>query len=474
MDLTNYYNFKKLKSNSDQFKKIFFYRICGTGMGAAACLLKAAGYEVAGADKMFYPPMSTYLDNSGIEVYKLDEISLDEIAQNYDLIVVGNVVAKASDDARDIENSGTPFCSFPSAIGALVLEKKKVVGLSGTHGKTTTTYMGVQVFEKLGAKPGHFIGGVMEDRAPANIGEGEFFFIESDEYDSAYFEKYSKFQSYSIDNLVITSLEFDHADIFSSIDDIKNEFRQVIPKADLVIGCDDWQYIKELKSERIQKKWLDYGDKFLEILEESSMGTKFSLLYESQKKTFKTNVIGKHNILNLSSIILVALKAGYSVDEIQKSITDLKMVQRRQELKGEYKGSLIIDDFAHHPTAVEETIKAIKVKYPDRKIHACLEPGSATARSDIFQKQFVSALELADKITIISPSRPTTAIGHGDLDVSELVKSLESSGIDTYPVQDLEKLISRIEDFSNENSVHLVMSNSSCLGLWSSEFVKKL
>jgi len=473
MDLSNYHNFQKLKSNESKFKKIFFYRICGTGMGAAACLLKAAGYEVAGADKMFYPPMSTYLDNSGIDVFKLDDIDLKEVSKNYDLIVVGNVVAKSSDDARDIENSGTAFCSFPAAIGAFVLEKKKVVGLSGTHGKTTTTYMGVQVFEKLGAKPGHFIGGVMGDRAPANIGEGDFFFIESDEYDSAYFEKYSKFQSYSIDNLVITSLEFDHADIFSSIDDIKNEFRQVIPKSEFVVGCSDWNYINELKSERIQRSWIDYGNDSINILEESPLGTKFSLKLEN-KTTFKTNVVGKHNILNLSSIIHVAHKAGYSNSEIQNAITDLKMVQRRQELKGKYKSSLIIDDFAHHPTAVEETIKAIKVKYPEYKIHACLEPGSATARSDIFQKQFVSALNLADRITVIAPTRPTTAIGHGDLDVKALVKELESTGTNSLAVEMLEKLVDRIEEYSDEKVVHLVMSNSSCLGLWSSEFVKKI
>ncbi len=474
MDLKNYHNFQKLKNNSNTFKKIFFYRICGTGMGAAACLLKGAGHEVAGADRMFYPPMSTYLEESGIDIYKLEDISLKDIARDYDLIVVGNVVAKASDDAREIEQLGIPFCSFPSAIGAFVLENKTVVGLSGTHGKTTTTYMGVQVFEKLGAKPGHFIGGVMGDRAPAEVGSGEFFFIESDEYDSAYFEKYSKFQSYSIDHLVITSLEFDHADIFSSIDDIKNEFRQVIPKAKTVIGCSDWKYINELNSERIHKNWVGYGDDTTEILEESEIGTKFSLSYNSKKYVFKTNAIGKHNILNLSSILLVALRAGYSEEEIQGSITDLKMVQRRQEVKGEYKGATIVDDFAHHPTAVEETIKAIKVQYPNKKIHACLEPGSATARSDIFQEQFVCALALADMISVIAPTRPTTAIGHGDLNVPELINSLSHQGHDCTSVEDLNKLLERIEEFSSSDTVHLVMSNSSCLGLWSSDFIKKL
>lgn len=474
MNLDNYFDFNMIKDKAKDIKKIFFYRICGTGMGAAACLLKEAGYEVAGADRMFYPPMSTYLDHSGIEVFKLDELDLQKLKNEYDLIVVGNVVARMSQEARDLEELGIPFCSFPAAIGALVLEDKKVVGLSGTHGKTTTTYFGVQVFEKLGANPGHLIGGVMGDRAPAAVGKGDFFFIESDEYDSAYFEKFSKFQSYSINELVITSLEYDHADIFESIDSIKKEFRAIIPKADTIIGCSDWDYIKDLKEEYPKSLWQDYGKETINILEKSELGTTFSIKHNEKEYLFKTNVIGLHNILNLTSIIMVALNADFTHDQIQQAIKDLKMVQRRQEIKGIFNKSVIIDDFAHHPTAVEETISAIATQYPGKKLNIYLEPGSATARSDLFQDKFVQSLLQADDITIISPTRATTAIGRSDLNVPQLIQDLKKSGKNAVAIESLDLLVDKIKSESDENSIQLIMSNSSCLGLWSSDFVKSL
>ncbi|TGD46667.1 Mur ligase domain-containing protein, partial [Halobacteriovorax sp. Y22] len=173
MNLANYMDITKLQDVTN-VKKVFFYRICGTGMGAAACLLKESGLEVAGADRMFYPPMSTYLESSGIDIFNLEDENLKDIIKGYDLIVVGNVVARQSDDARMLEELGIPFCSFPAAIGAFVLKNKKVVGVSGTHGKTTTTYFGVQLFEKLGMNPGYLIGGVMDERPPARTGEGEY------------------------------------------------------------------------------------------------------------------------------------------------------------------------------------------------------------------------------------------------------------------------------------------------------------
>ena len=190
--------------------------------------------------------------------------------------------------------------------------------------------------------------------------------------------------------------------------------------------------------------------------------------------TFKTNLMGMHNILNLASIIMVALKAGKTVDEIQEGILDLKMVQRRQEVKGELNESPIIDDFAHHPTAVTETVSAISLKYPGKKIHAYLEPGSATARSDLFQERFVDSLKDVASATIIKPMRPTTAKGQGDLDVEKLKADLDGIGVKTSIVTELDMLISLIKDNSNKDSIQLVMSNSSCLGLWSSEFVKTL
>ncbi|EQC44763.1 Mur ligase family protein [Bacteriovorax sp. Seq25_V] len=468
MNLSNYLDFKNLQNKS--FKKIFFYRICGTGMGAAACLLKEAGFDVSGADSMFYPPMSTYLETSGIKISTIDKLDFKTLKSEYDLIVVGNVVAGSSQEAREIEECGVPFTSFPTAIGALVLNKKTVIGLSGTHGKTTTTYLGAQVFEKLGEDCGYLIGGVMNGRPPSRLGKSPLFFIESDEYDSAYFEKFSKFQSYCVNHFVITSLEFDHADIFSSIEDIKNEFRKVIPTTSSVVGCSDWPEIISLRDQFKEHQWQDYGKNNIHIIERSEFGTKFKI----EDETYKTNLVGDHNIYNLSSIILIAKELGYTKEKIDLAITELLLVKRRQEERGNYRGAIVIDDFAHHPTAVRETLKAVMTKYPKKKINAFLEPGSATARSDIFQAEFLDALKDASAVTIIKPQRPTTAKGRGDLDVTLIATKLNEIGIDASCVVTLEQLQERIDNLSSEENVHLIMSNSSTLGLWSSDFVKNI
>ena len=219
MNLTNKLDYSDLKKIQKDIKRVFFYRVCGTGMGAAACLLKEKGYEVEGGDTNFYPPMSTYLESTGIPLHKLEKID-QEFLKSFDLIVVGNVVPNGSPDARLIEELGVNFSSFPTAIGALVLSDVNVIGIAGTHGKTTTTYFATQIFENLKADPGYLIGGVMVGRPSSKLGNGKYFFIESDEYDSAYFEKISKFRSYAIDNLILTSLEYDHADIFASVEAI--------------------------------------------------------------------------------------------------------------------------------------------------------------------------------------------------------------------------------------------------------------
>ncbi len=188
MNLANCLDYSGLKKIQATVKKVFFYRVCGTGMGAAACLLKEKGYLVEGGDSNFYPPMSTYLESTGIPLHKVDQITR-EFLKSFDLIVVGNVIPKGGADATLIEELGVKFVSFPTAIGALVLSDVNVVGIAGTHGKTTTTFFATQIFENIGADPGYLIGGVMEGRPSAKLGNGKYFFIESDEYDSAYFEK---------------------------------------------------------------------------------------------------------------------------------------------------------------------------------------------------------------------------------------------------------------------------------------------
>ncbi|MBH48630.1 MAG: hypothetical protein CME71_10720 [Halobacteriovorax sp.] len=477
MDLTHYLSGEQLIAKRDQIKRIFFYRVCGTGMGAAACLLKEKGLHIEGGDTQFYPPMSDYLKSTGIPCHNLKDFDVKRLSE-FDLIVVGNVVPRKSEDAALIEKCGVKFCSFPAALGAFVLKDANVVGVAGTHGKTTTTYFATQMFEKLGQDPGYLIGGVMEGRPSAKLGGGKYFFIESDEYDSCYFEKFSKFQSYEIDHLILTSLEFDHADIFKDLDAIKLEFRNLFAKVTQGITyCSDYQPIIDLHNENLEHYknlyWQSYGDKDQrgpKILEVSDKGTVFEL----QGVRYKSNVVGIHNILNLSSVILFALNEGFTKEQIDSAISDLKMVRRRQELRGYYQGTPVIDDFAHHPKAVELTLQGLKLSYPGRKLLVVMEANSATARSNIFQNEFEQALHHADEVLFAKPARPTSVSWAGNLDIEAMAKNLTAINKSSLVIENLQTLRMEIDKRLTDQSLLVVLSNGTCLGLWESDFVQAL
>lgn len=458
-------------------KKVFFYRICGTGMGAAACLLKENGFHVEGGDLNFFPPMSTYLESTGIPCKKIEEVT-DEYLKSFDLIVVGNVVPRMSDDARKIESLGIPFTSFPSALGYLVLKEQNVIGISGTHGKTTTSFFMTQILENLGKKPGYFIGGVIEGRPPSRLGDGSYFVIESDEYDSAYFEKFSKFRSYHIDHLILTSLEFDHADIFESMEDIKDEFRALIPNVEGAhIYCGNYPAAKELADEFKGKEVHWYGDKEVagpKIISAGEEGTSFSLNWKGETKEFKTNIVGKHNIENITSCLIFCLNEGFSAGEIQNSISNLSLVKRRQEIRGTYGKAIIIDDFAHHPRAVEATMEAIRSRFSSKKLKVIFEPHSATARSSFFQEGFENSLSEADEVYITKLPRPTSAKGAVDLDVDKVVEKAKNKGKESKVISSTEEVIEVVKGAGDEDSVVLVLSNGTCLGLWQSDFMHEI
>lgn len=480
MNLANKLDYSALKKLQKDIKRVFFYRVCGTGMGAAACLLKEKGFEVVGGDTNFYPPMSTYLESTGIPLHKLDKID-QTFLKSFDLIVVGNVVPNGGPDAKIIEELGVKFASFPTAIGALVLSEVNVIGIAGTHGKTTTTYLATQVFENLNALPGYLIGGVMEGRPSSKLGSGKYFFIESDEYDSAYFEKISKFRSYSIDNLILTSLEYDHADIFGSVEEIKDQFRAAIPHIDKkFIFCSDYVAANELFAEFTdgdKNRWIKYGEKSEvgpKILESSPNGTSFQLKFNKEEYTFETNLIGRHNVANLSAVIIYALSEGFTKDQVAAAIKNLEMVKRRQEVRGIYKGALVIDDFAHHPRAVELTLDGIITKYPGKNIHVVMEPNSATARSAIFQKEFEESLGRAASVIFTKPTRPTSVKNVGDLDIYKIVEHVKSTGRAGSVVGNLDELMTELEKITGNDNVILILSNGTCLGLWESDFVKNL
>lgn len=467
----------EILENQFKIKKIFFYRVCGTGMGAAACLLKEKGFDVEGADNNFSPPMSDYLESTKIPLYQLSDISKEKL-QEYDLIVVGNVVPNGSEDAKQVENSGVPYCSFPAAIGGLVLKNVNVVGIAGTHGKTTTTYFITQLFEKLGEKPGYFIGGVMPGRNSSVLGDGKYFFIESDEYDSSYFEKISKFRLYHLNSMILTSLEFDHADIFNNVEDIKDQFRPTLNELDgVLIYENSFSATNELVDELKNLKTFTYGDSSQSgpvILEQGAEGTTFEVKFSNETLKFKTSVIGKHNILNLSACITYALNEGFSVEKVRNAVESLEMVKRRQEVRGLFHNAIVIDDFAHHPRSVKFTIDTIKQKYPSREVLVVMEPNSATARSNLFQNEFEESLSTADTLIMVKPPRPTSIKSAKDLDCQKIVERLRTDGKDAFYIDNLRDLLDKLNDYSKKEIVFLILSNGTCLDLWKSEFVSEL
>lgn len=480
MDLSYLASQDDLIKRRDHIKKIFFYRICGAGMGPAAVLVKQAGFDVHGADSAFYPPMSTFLETTGIPLFKLEEVT-PEFLKQYDLIVVGNSVSGKAEVARMIEKTGVPFTSFPAALGSLVLKDKNVIGIAGTHGKTTTTYFMTQLLEKLGQNPGYLVGGIIEGREPAKLGD-KYFVIESDEYDSAYFHKISKFRLYELKNMILTSLEFDHADIFSSVETIEDEFRHVIPsmKSTLIFNHDypsAMKLYRDYQGKNLAQKWFLYGENS-ELgpheVKTFEHGSEFVLLWNGEKVSFRTSVVGHHNVLNLSSCLIFLLAEGFDVTSVQTAALKIGMVKRRQEVRGRYKNMIVVDDFAHHPRAITVTMDAIRARFRDKKIVTIFEPISATARSSIFQSEFRDSLAASDEVIIAKASIPTTAIGGKDLDVELLAKEISERGRPAVCVSKLEELRNAIDQSSGSEAVLLVLSNRTCLGLWESDFVKEL
>lgn len=474
MNLTNMISNVDLIKNKDSIKKVFFYRICGTGMGACACLLKDNGFEVEGADQNFYPPMSTYLESTKIPLFKLDEVD-SKFLQKYDLIIVGNSVPRLSDGARMIEESGVQFTSFPSALGSLVLKDKNVIGVAGTHGKTTTTFFLTQILNNLNIDTGYFVGGILNNRPPSYLGSSQYFIIESDEYDSAYFQKYSKFRLYELNKMILTSLEFDHADIYNNVEEIEKEFEAVIPKLDYIVADESYSSIQNLKNSYSSKNWKLYNNDFgPKNIQGSTSGSSFELVINGDIHQFKTNVIGEHNIYNISSCILLLVSEGFEIDFISKAIQNLSLVKRRQEERGVYKDAIIVDDFAHHPRAISLTVNAIKTKYPNRNIVTVFEPVSATARSDVFQNEFAKSLMESDDVIIAKNPLSTTAKNSKDLDCDKLVVDIAKKCHSAKVVTNLPELRAEIDSFSNKENLILVLSNRSCLGLWESDFVQEI
>ena len=450
----------------EHVKKIHLIAVCGTGMGALASMLKDMGFEVTGSDRKIYPPMSSFLAQKGIKV--ADGFNGENITHDTDLVVVGNAVSKDNIEVIETDKLGLYFCSMPQALNRFIAAGKKPIIITGTHGKTTTSSILAWILYKARLDPTFMIGGLLKNfDSNYRLGKGEHIIIEGDEYDTAFFDKGPKFLHYDPYIAVLTSVEFDHADIFKDMNHVKEAFDRFISsiaQKSTLVAFDGDKNVEELISGRkcrVERYGRDM-DSTWRILNISidPPWTFFEVLKQGRGfGTFKTNLIGMHNLLNILSTIAVADRLNIPCEVIAGALETFKGIKRRQEIRGNKRGITVMDDFAHHPTAVRETISAVKPFYTEGRIIAVFEPRTNSSMRKVFQNIYPGSFESADLICIRKPPL-LEKIPHAERFSSEkLVDDLKNQGKDAYFFPDTESIIDFLVERANPGDLILIMSN---------------
>ena len=453
-------------------KNIYLIAICGTGMAALAGLLKKAGHSVTGSDANIYPPMSILLNDAGIEIFP--GYKKENIFKDIDLVIVGNAVSKTNEEVQAVIEAGIPYTSFPAALSQFFLEGKKSLVVTGTHGKTTTTSLLSWVLESSNRKPGFMVGGWLKNfDTNYQVSQGEYFVTEGDEYDSAFFDKGPKFLHYRPDASILTSIEFDHADIFNDLEQIKQVFRDYVglikPNGVMLVKSDDNNIREVIKSASCNIETYGY-DEAAEWRIESYRFEKgfghFSLAFKNQHRgDFELAMIGRHNVENAAAVAGLCFNLGLTKDEINEGFRTFKGVKRRQEIVGEKKGITVIDDFAHHPTAIDLTIDAVKKAYPGQKVWAVFEPRSATSRRKVFEDSFPNSFLKADRVIFSRLFAPEKIKEEERLDIEGVAASIcELGGIADY-IPQVDDIVEFITKNSKAGNVILVMSSGGFGGI---------
>ena len=383
--------------------------ICGTFMGGIALLARELGYQISGSDTNVYPPMSTQLENAGIALSQLDDLS--QFDSKPDLVVVGNALSRGNPAVETVLNQGMPYTSGPAFLADYLLKNRWVLAVAGTHGKTTTSSMLAWILEHAGLNPGFLVGGIPQNFGiSARSGSEPFFVVEADEYDTAFFDKRSKFVHYRPRTLILNNLEFDHADIFPDLDAIKRQFHHLVrtvPGTGLIIAPQDDANLQSVLS---MGCWTpleamgDSNDATWSIKNINDDGSQFDVYFKDHKEgTVNWSLIGLHNVHNAVMAIAAARHAGVPVPHAIAALNEFKNVKRRMEVVGEARGITIYDDFAHHPTAIESTLHGLRNKITAGRIFAILEPRSNTMRMGIHKDALAASLAEADDVVLFQP-----------------------------------------------------------------------
>ena len=446
-------------------------------MAALAGMLQARGHKVTGSDENVYPPMSTMLTSLGIEVmqgYLAEHINLAP-----DCVIVGNAIPRGNAEVEATLNHKLPYRSQAEVVKEEFIRGRRSLVVAGTHGKTTTTSIAAWVMDQGGLNPTFLIGGIAQNFGVSfRVTDSEYFIIEGDEYDTAYFDKGPKFMHYLPEIAIVNNIEFDHADIYKDLDAVKLAFRRLmnlVPANGRLIAGWDSPEVRDVVNSFGAKLFTQLetfglsADAKWQIRNMDYVGEKsrFEVVCDGRQwGEFQTPLIGEFNLLNCLAVIVAADAWGIERDSIAQALATFKNVRRRAEVRGETRGITVIDDFAHHPTAVRETLRALRSKYKDRRLVAVFEPRSWSSRLAVFQDQYAEAFEPADYVVIanVFDTQKVTEKGRA-LDTGKLIEEISKTGKPALALSGADEIIDHLSPQLREGDVIAIMSNGGFGGI---------
>ncbi len=452
--------------------------ICGTAMGALAAMLKDDGYQVTGSDSSIYPPMSDVLAGLGIPV--MEGFRARNLEHRPDLVVVGNVVRAVYEEASALLESDLAFCSFPHLLGSMFLRGTRSLVVAGTHGKTTATALAAHVLIQAGRAPGYLVGGVVKGfprsavACHAPTGTPRHFVIEGDEYDTAFFDKRPKFVHYRPRTAVLTGVEFDHADIYKDLGQVQRAFlgfTRLLPPEDgcLVVAWNDDGARQAAAGARCEIRRYGSGcawDGRILGVDHARGRMHFQVLKEGRLLgEFNSTMVGEHNLWNQVAVAAALDREGLEPHHLARGFETFQGIRRRQEIRAEIAGITVVDDFAHHPTAVRATLEALKLRFGGRRLWAIFEPRSNTSRLNIFQRDYARAFDAADQVVIAPPGRSDKLPPENLLDPRQLVHDLLARGLEAHYFNSIEEIAATVVANTMPEDVLVLLSNGSFGGI---------
>jgi len=454
-------------------KRVHLIGICGTAMASLAGMLKQRGFHVTGSDAAAYPPMWDFLASLGISVSQ--PFTEKNLTPRPDLVVVGNAISRGNAELEHVLDERIPFCSLPQILHDEFLRGKEVLAVAGTHGKTTTTSMLAWIFQYAGMQPSFLIGGIAENFGSSfQLGSGKHFIIEADEYDTAFFDKGPKFLHYFPDAMILTSVEFDHADIYKDLEAVETAFKRLVnlvPRRGRIVAFDEGDSVERSISRAlcpVERYGATQNSTWrMTNLRLEPARTSWSVLHNGEHwADFEFSLGGEYNVLNATAAAALAAGCGISKDKISTALKTFKSVKRRLEVRAEVNGITIIDDFAHHPTAIAGTLAALRSRYPGARIWAILEPRSNTLRRNVLQNDLAKSLAMADEVVVADVFKSDAIPEAERLDLGSLAAQIQRHGRHARMVPEVDGIVQLIAPEMRRGDVVAILSNGGFGGIY--------